>query len=143
MSTKVSLYYDPKIHLYQESFRDDSIYLSVNEKGIDLKIEFPLVDFIKMIQSIDLNSLKKQSNITDQEIESYCEKQVEKRISLNNDICQMFGYMIYGDCKESKEKQITNGIKYHKDLREKIKKIIEELGYNKNNYYFGLEDILD
>ena len=51
--------------------------------------------------------------------------------------------MIYGDCKESKEKQITNGIKYHKDLREKIKKIIEELGYNKNNYYFGLEDILD
>lgn len=143
MSTKVSLYYGPKIHLYQESFRDDSIHLNVNEKGIDLKLEFSLVDFIKMVQSIDLNSLKKQANITDEQIESYCEKQVEKRIVLNNDICQMFGYMIYGDCKESKEKQIKNGIQYHENLREKLKKIIEELGCNKNTYYFGLEDILD
>jgi hypothetical protein len=95
-----------------------------------------------MIQSIDLNLLKKQANITDEQIKSYCEKQVEKRIGLNNDICQMFGYMIYGDCKESKEKQITNGIQYHENLREKLKKIIEELGCNKNTYYFGLEDIL-
>ena len=143
MSLKKSLYYTDSFHLFQECGDDKCIYFQIHHTNMQVKLELALQEFLKIVKCIDLESLQKQANITDEQIESFVTKQVVERMNSENSIRQIFGFMIYGNANLEKEKQIENGMNHYKELRDNIRKLAKAVELPANKLYFGLETILD
>lgn len=143
MSTKSSLYYSEKIHLYHEMFKDDNIHLEINSDQVDIDIKLKIVDLAKMSKSIDLESLESQSLITNDQIMSYCRAKVESRMSGNNSIYRLCGMFVFGDHNLPKDVQVGNGFDFYVKRRDEIKSMVEEIKSARvSAVYFGLEDLL-
>ena len=141
MSTKCSLYYCENFHLYRESFDEKSIYLKINNEKIKINIEFSLQDFAKISACFNFEALKKQSEITDEDIKNYVKNVIKLRDT--DGIGSLFGIGVYGSTLLPKETQIENGINFFKEKRNSIKLLLEQME-NKKTYDipFGLEDII-
>ena len=143
MSTKSSLYYSDEMHLFIESFSDNSIFLKLNKKDFKLKLEFPLLDFLKMAKTFDFKEFEKQALLTDKQIKDYCESKIEQRLKEEN-YFPMLGFMVYGDSSSPREEQIQKGFDYYSKKRDELRKWLDE--FNKisvNRLHFGLESISD
>lgn len=143
MSTKSSLYYSDKLHLYHEMFKDESIHLEINSDQVDIDIKLKVVDLAKMSKSIDLESLESQSVITNDQIMSYCRAKVEERMSGNNSIYRLCGMFVFGDHNLPNDVQVSNGFDFYVKRRDEIKSMVEEIRSARvSTVHFGLEDLL-
>lgn len=141
MSTKSSLYYSDELHLFIESFSDNSIFLKLNKKDFKLELEFPLLDFLKMAKTFDFKEFERQTLLTNKQIQDYCEIKVEQRLKEGNNF-PMLGFMVYGDSSSTREEQVQKGFDYHSKKRDELKKWLDEFNkINVNKLYFGLESI--
>jgi len=143
MSTKSSLYYSNEMHLYKEFTEDNSIFLKIKKINLELKVEFKLIDFLKIASTIDFNSLRLQANLSDVEIKKYCIKRVKERINEQNPIMGIYAYMIFGDKNMSEDEQVQIAFEYYCNKRNELKDIYNELNKSKAfKNFFGLEDII-
>ena len=71
MSTKYSLFFDKKTHIYQECFDENYVYIDIEENSISTKIKLGLKEIISLLRGFDLEKVKKQAEITDDEIKNY------------------------------------------------------------------------
>lgn len=143
MSTKNSLFYSDEIHIFKECFDDDSVFLKINKENLKIEFCFSLENFLKIVKTIDVNSLEKQSQISDEEIKNYCKSRVQQRYG-SNGIVALSGLLIFGDAKLAEEEQINNGIKYFSSIRDKLVKLFAVIKKtHTSNFNFGLEDILE
>lgn len=144
MSTKSSLCYSNEMHLYKEFTEDNSIFLKIKKINLELKVEFKLIDFLKIASTIDFNSLMLQANLSDAEIKNYCIKRVKERINEQNPIMGIYAYMIFGDKNMSEDEQVQVAFEYYCKRRDELKKIYDELSKSKvSKNFFGLEDIIN
>ena len=144
MSTKSSLCYSNEMHLYKEFTEDNSIFLKIKKINLELKVEFKLIDFLKIASTIDFNSLILQANLSDAAIKNYCIKRVKERINEQNPIMGIYAYMIFGDKNMSEDEQVQVAFEYYFNKRNELKKIYDELSKSKvSKNFFGLEDIFN
>jgi hypothetical protein len=144
MSTKSSLCYSNEMHLYKEFTEDNSIFLKIKKINLELKVEFKLIDFLKIASTIDFNSLRLQANLSDAAIKNYCIKRVKERINEQNPIMGIYAYMIFGDKNMSEDEQVQVAFEYYFNKRNELKKIYDELSKSKvSKNFFGLEDIFN
>lgn len=142
MSTKCSLFYSDELHLFKECLDDDSVYLKINKENLKLELCLPLEKFLKIVKTIDMDSLEKQSQVTDEEIKDYCKIRVQQR-SGSDGIVALSGLLIFGDAKSPKEQQIENGFKHFSAIRDRLKILLEIVKKtHTSSYNFGLEDII-
>ena len=145
MSTKVTLFFDDKIHFYQESFDENHVYLKLENDMFSTKLSFSLEEIIGMVNSIDIDLLKKQAALTDEQIKEYVQSTVAARVRSSNAFVHLFGALVYGDASDPVEKQENKGIQYYSQKRDALKKVLEVLE-NKprrgSKFMFGLEDII-
>ena len=143
MSTKSSLYYCDKRHLYPEMFKGENIHLEINSDQVDIDIKLKIVDLAKISKSIDFGSMESQSLITNDQIMSYCRAKVEERMSGNNSIYRLCGMFVFGDHNLPNDVQVGNGFDFYVKRRDEIKSMVEEIRSAKvSTVYFGLEDLL-
>ena len=141
MSTKESLYYSDPIHVYKECYDDRTVYFKVNNEKIRVELEFSMEEFVKISSTVDLQSLKKQSEITDEQIRNYVKEKVKLRCG--DCTLSIFGIGVYGSNSLPQETQIENGFSFYQKKRDFLKYMIgkiEEKFIQKIS--FGLEDII-
>lgn len=144
MSTKSSLYYSDELHLYKEFTENNSVFLKIKKINLESKVEFKLIDFLKIASTIDFNSLMLQTNLSDTAIKNYCVKRVKERINEQNPIMGIYAHMIFGDKKISEDEQVQIAFEYYCKRRDELKKIYNELSKSKvSKNFFGLEDIVN
>jgi len=145
MSTKITLFFDDKIHFYQECFDENHVYLKLENDMFSTKLSFSLEEIIGIVNSIDIDLLKKQAALTDEEIEQYVQSTVAARIRSSNALVHVFGSLVYGDASDPVEDQEKKGIGYYSQKRDSLKKVLEVLD-NKprrgSKFIFGLEDLI-
>lgn len=130
VSTKISFYYqadqDSYTHFYEDLAEPEKFFL---EKTVttDVKYQFTLEELCLLAKSIDLQELKRQSNISDQEIIDYVKKNVVERIKKQDSFCGMFGSLVYGTSSDPEETQVQTGIAYFTKIRNNLKNIVSIL----------------
>ena len=144
MSTKCSMFFDSKTHIYQECFDENHIYIDIDESSTSTSIKLGLKEIFSMIRAFDFQKIKKQSAITDEEIEKYCTESVKARIKNDNPMAKLFDTMVFGDPKWPEEKQIQVGVEFYTKKRNDLKKIIDEVESTplRWGFYNALNDIL-
>jgi hypothetical protein len=125
MSTKCSIFFDSKTHIYQECFDEKSIYIDIEEENLFSRLKLGLVEIIALVKCFDYQKLKKMSEITDENIESYCKNCVKQRLLNLDNISLMFSDIIYGHPSLSVAEQVENGTKFYKNKRNDLKKAFE------------------
>lgn len=142
MSTKNTLFYNDNFHIYTDFSDSCSIYLKLNKSDLTLLLQLKIEDFLKISKCVNLESLEKQANLTDEQIRTYCEKRVEERIDQDS-FASLFGFCIFGSNKLPKQEQIENGVSFLIKKRNELKEIKNSLSnINFNNYTFGLENLI-
>jgi len=141
MSTKISLFYNDRIHIYQECFDEQNIYISTNYSQIQVTQEIPLDEFVCMVSSINLQSLFKQANITDEKIKNYVELQVTRRANTECIFSQLHESVIFGEKTDSFHDQVNRGIEFYTNKRNKLRSLLEKIKAQKQCYFLGLEDL--
>jgi len=143
MSTKYSLFFDKKTHIYQECFDENYVYIDIEENSISTKIKLGLKEIISLLRGFDLEKVKKQAEITDDEIKNYCVKSVKARIEDKNPMSKLFGSIVFGDPEWPEEKQVQAGIEFYTNKRNDLKKIIDEVESTplRWGFYNALNDI--
>lgn len=142
VSTKISLYYkadqESYTHFYEDVAEPEKYFL---EKTIttDVKYQFNLEELCLIAKSIDLQELRRQSNISDQEILDYVQKNVVERIKKQNSFCGMFGSSVYGAISDSEDAQIKSGVAHFTKIRNDLKNIVSVLDRKKiDKISFGM-----
>lgn len=141
MSTKATVAHGSNFHLYKEVCDENFIYLSL--EGVSFEASYNRVmvpipvhiwEVIRQYPGTDLS----WSDHTDEEIESYVEQEVDKRImayqQAENDqhrgLIALSGSLVYGSADSPRQEQLEQGVAYFKRLREhqqQIKQAIELL----------------
>jgi len=142
MSTKITIYFDDKIHIYQECFDEKNVYIQLSEGAIETTITLTLAQAAGLSKHLCYHDIKKQAEITDEQIEKFVKETVKTRLS-KEDIFAMFGSIVYGHFSEPEEKQVENGVKHFKNKRDGMKSIVEHLETKRtgSKMQFGLEEI--
>lgn len=142
MSTKCSLFYSDELHLFKECLDDDSVYLKINKNNLKMELCLSLDKFLKIINTIDMESLEKQASITDEEIKEYCKNRVQRRKD-SDGIAALSGLLVFGDAKSPEDQQISNGMKHYISIRDRLKNLCDIISKtHTSKYTFGLEDII-
>jgi hypothetical protein len=143
MSTKITLYFDEKIHFFQECFDENNVYLTQDDKSCSVSQTLRLDQIVGIVKSINIESLKKQAALTDEQILDFVQKTVSARKNSSNTISHMFGALVYGDAGDSIDEQVARGFKHYAAKRDTLRKVCEALTQRKgSNFYFGLEELL-
>lgn len=137
---KITLYYDENVHIYQKSFDEENVHIKIKQKNVETKVSLNKYQTIGLSKALIYDDFKKQSEVTDKQIETHVRKSVKARIGSNN-ILALFGFMVYGSADDPEEKQIEAGIAYYKQLRDKMKTIVDGLNSKGTKVLFGLEEI--
>ena len=141
MSTKISLFYNDRIHIYQECFDEENIFIATNHPHLQITQELSLDDFVAMTASINLQSLLKQANITDEKIKNYVELQVAKRAKNECIFSLLHESVIFGKKTDSFHDQVKRGIEFYTKKRNRLQNLLEKIKVQKQCYFFGLEDL--
>lgn len=146
MSTKSSIFYknDGKdyIHFYEDMMYPADFFLNKVETS-EVTYKFSLEELCLIARSIDLKELKRQSELTDEQIATYVECDLEeclhpKKASLFN----VFPFTIYGSEKDTYENQLASGKKYFIEKRDRLKQLYKAVSAeNISKIYFGMESI--
>lgn len=143
MSTKITLYFDQNLHFFQECFDENNVYLTQDDKSCSVSQTLRLDQIVGMVKSINIESLKKQAALTDEQILDFVQKTVSARKNSKNTLSHMFGALVYGDAGDPIEEQVARGVKHYTVKRDALRKVCEVLAQRKgSNFYFGLEELL-
>lgn len=126
MSTKSSIAHGSNFHLYHEVFDNEMVYLEL-EKAIfeacpdRVTVGIPVVvwEVIRQMPGADLSWAAK----SDEEIRSYVEKEVGKRIAINQgENSKMKAFLgfhnrLFGDVNTPKAEQIACGVAHYSKVR--------------------------
>lgn len=142
MSTRMSLYYSDSMHLYYECMDEDSVYIEVRKDRLDLTMELSIQDFARFACSFDLLSLERQCELSDDQINDYCKRQVGDRIN-SQGIAALCGIGVYGSVSLPREQQELNGFNFFVSRKNKLKKILLDIKTKRSfPFMLGLEDIV-
>ena len=144
MSTKCSMYWDGNLHIYQECFDENHIYIEREEKELHIKIELDLKQTISLARCFDYESLKKQASLTDEKIDEHVRAVVKARLNSNAPISRISGSLVYGFADDPEDLQIEKASNHYKTRRNDLKKILDELESGRRywEFNFGLEELI-
>jgi hypothetical protein len=142
MSTKSSYFYHDDgtsfLHFYEDLADPDKFFL---EKSVttEVKYQFTLEELCLLAKSIDMDELRRQSNITNDEIEAYVKETVQKRIDHKDSFFGWFGFTVYGGALSPKEDQIQAGITHYQKVRDSLQTLVSKLDNKKiSKISFGM-----
>ena len=143
MSTKISLFYKDELHLYTEALDDDTIFLKVTKEGVKVTLELTMADFARIAGTFEMGSLEKQAAITDEDILSYCVREVDRRMSLDG-LPKFGGIGVYGRADAPRETQIKNGVDFFTARRNQLRSMLEQIKSSRGSKLsMGLESIVN
>lgn len=141
MSTKISIFYTDSMHVYRESYDDETIYVKINNEKFRVELEMSMAEFAKIASSINIESLRKQANLSDEIIKKFVTEKVKTRTF--DCATSLFGSGIYGPNTLSEEIQIENGFNFYVKKRNTLKQMLDIVDSKfVHNVSFGLEDII-
>jgi len=100
---------------------EDSVYIEVRKDRLDLTMELSIQDFARFACSFDLLSLERQCELSDDQINDYCKRQVGDRIN-SQGIAALCGIGVYGSVSLPREQQELNGFNFFVSRKNKLKK---------------------
>ena len=142
MSTKVSLFYNQEVHVYQECFDEDNVFVKFHSGDFKLTKKLTLEEFVGIGSSINYESLLRQAEVTDEQIRSYVESRVAARSLTHCPFSQFHETVIFGEASEPTEDQIARGVALYTKKRDRLRSLVEKVNFRRQNYFFGLEDLL-
>ena len=127
MSTKCSLAQGEQFHLYSEVFDSEHVFLEIEGCKFEaennrIMVEIPIAiwEVIRQHSLVDFSLVNK----TDQELQEEVERLVQERIeeyTLASEkkkiILGLQGFLSYGPVENAKEKQISDGVEFYRNLR--------------------------
>lgn len=130
MSTKITLSHNDFIHVYNEVFNDESVFIEFNISDdrmsritVTLDPSTAIVMYAGLHGQIE-NSLN-HAQRTDDQIMEQVKKQVAKRTSKGG-VYSIMGEIPYGLSSDSAEQQISRGFDYFKSHRDKYKDMVDK-----------------
>jgi len=146
MSTKTTIYHDDQIHVYQEAWDESAVHIKSDASNPVFTYSLTLKQACGLAQAMDLESLKQQALLSDQQIRKYCHDTVMERVGNSHSFSAMFGMLVFGDHEDPVELQIERGFKFYKDRRDQLKEVYDALFGGPRKYgtrfQFGLEEII-
>jgi len=139
MSTKVTIYYDNNIHIYQECADYENLYIAFDNSP---SCKLVLMQVAGLLKQADYNELKRQSEISDEIIKEFVTNCVHNRFGKEG-LDGLPGLLVFGDAKDPINQQIAEGIKYYTEIRDRLRKLVHTLEGKRtgSQYTFGLEGI--
>lgn len=146
MSTKSSIFYtdDGKkyTHFYKDMMYPADYFLNKIETT-EVTYKFNLEELCLIAKSINIKELERQSNITDEQINEFVEKDLHEALVPKKQVFfHVFPSEIYGSEKDNIEDQILRGRQFYREKRDRLKKLFEAISTERvTKIYFGLEHI--
>lgn len=146
MSTKITLYYDDDIHFYTECFDEDHVHMKFNREAdpVEVRVRLTTEQVVGLSKMVNIDSLRRQSNITDEQILNHVKGTVDARFKTTDFFGQFSGVLIYGSTEDPVENQIASGVAHYTKIRDRLKALVNALDDGKRRgtpLYFGLEDV--
>lgn len=141
MSTKITLACNDSIHLFQECLDGSNVHLKTYGSP-EVRIALPSDLVGALCRSFCIDSLVRQSEITDEAIRSHVLSEVASRRGKEG-LALLAGSLLYGFGENSEEEQIRIGIEHYTGMRDSLKKCVEQIhAHRLQNFTFGLEHLL-
>lgn len=144
MSTKCTLYYDQNHHFYAECGDEDHVYLEIENDSVSTTLRLDLEQMVGLVNQFDLNELRRQAELTDEQIRAHVEATVNARYQSKDFLSQLAGSLVYGCANDPKEKQIAAAMEFYTHKRDYLKRLIPVLE-NKprkgSRFMYGLEEV--
>jgi hypothetical protein len=134
VSTKLTLAHGKNFRIYDEPFEEGVIYLELqhcefeaNHEGINIRIPLDVVLVMQQLEFVKLYWVGK----TDQEIREWVEGAIDVRLHefashASDQTRRLFATSLaLGAIEDPREVQVTTGIQFYSDLREKQELIVE------------------
>lgn len=141
MSTRTSLFYNTKnglSHFYKD-VADDLYHIEKEQKNV-IDISLSLEEIISIARAVDLNELHRQANLSDSDIKVHVTAEYQKS-KVCSGLLGLWTSRIFGDPELSDEKRIENGILYYSNIRDGIKKALNDSeGFKVDKVFYGLEN---
>ncbi|MBD2860159.1 hypothetical protein IB286_14245 [Spongiibacter sp. KMU-158] len=139
MSTKASIFYGERFHLYKEVADDFAVHLELTaeeyevEPGrVRLRIPQSIWEVIRQHSEVTNYQWAEKSDI---EIQDYVNERVAERIKAVEDAASdneksridLSGFWIFGAATDPMDEQVRNGTEYFKRLRDEEKKVLDAI----------------
>lgn len=142
MSTKITLVYNDKIHIYQKIYDESNVYMQLDDGDVSINVKLDVSTTARLCRAFDIPSLRRQAELTNEEILAYVKKTVAARRQSNDFLAEISGMLVFGKCDDSAEQQIERGFKHYCEIRDKVSKIWQSVDSRRvQNFFFGLEEI--
>jgi hypothetical protein len=136
MSTKSSLAHGDGFHFYNEALDDEHVYLELNKAEFEasqdhVMVRIPLEVWIT-IQQVKPPRLDVAGK-SDQELLELVQADVDERITRyqvattdrGRGFASLIGAWVYGQADQPRDEQIKQGLKYHREVRQRQERILE------------------
>lgn len=130
MSTKCTIAYGERFHLYRDLMEDGTIHLKIEDgefladhRGIKVSIPLEIWEYIRQFQGVELPYL----NMSDEDIRQAAERSVDERLSANASFGRLSGWMLYGDAEDPRDVQIERGVASMQKNRAESQALAERL----------------
>lgn len=145
MSTKSTIKYGDDFHFYNECFDDKHVYLDLDstsweassDGGITVSIPLPIWAIIRESAPVELPYAEMGYSDIRKHVEKEVDERIEKYTSApdkkSKALIAFFGSLAYGGAGDSRESQITKGIKYFERKRDEQSEILKQINIYKEN----------
>jgi hypothetical protein len=148
MSTRCSFFYSHdgkgQTHVFEDLAEENGLIFIEKTQTIDSRLALSLEELLSIGQSFDINELRRQVNLTDEQLFKGATNYVEKCLNTKS----FFQGIYFADFPEKentpKEAQIEFRFVQFKKTRDKLKELLTKVESNSKSghkFYFGLEDI--
>ncbi len=148
MSTRSSFFYshDDKgqTHVFEDMAEDRGLIFIEKTQTIDSKLALSIEELLSIGQSFDVNELRRQVNLTDEDLLRGAKEYVEKCLNTKS----FFQGIYFADFPQKentpKDEQIEFRFNEFKNIRNKLKELLSKVEGNSkgvHKFYFGLEHI--
>lgn len=148
MSTRCSFFYShdnkSQTHVFEDMTQDRGLIFIEKTQTIDSKLALSIEEMLSIVKSFDIDELRRQANLTDEQLLQGAVNYVEKCMNSNS----FFKGLQFADLplKEDtpKKEHIEFRFSEFASIREKLKELLLKVESNSktvNKFNFGLEDI--
>ena len=121
MSTRITLWYSEDLHLYQDGFDDENVYLEIRSQYFDaLVVKIPLSAWKEMRQHT-IQPAERFMDMTDEELLLEAEREVDEhraRLAAQPDskLNGLFGIFTFGSAESTRDEMVRNFLRAYRPL---------------------------
>ena len=134
MSTKGSLAYGKRFHLYEEALESGHIYLELQDVSFEatndrvtVAIPAPIWECIRRFSFANTSLADFTDDMIQEKVEKEVRECIKRQGAPQSKIQSLMGLLPYGSIEQSEKEQIAHGLSYYQEIRDRQRLLQAEM----------------